>query len=161
MDMSKFVPRWINNTELRRLGGRYQGFIERVIVQEVHNRFARKHRSLRSETAAGDDGVTYKQPEPVIVFEDGYRLVPNIGMRRMLMERFGTDSDSWVGQPLIVVCRIDGAGRLTKHVLFPDEREESKEPPWTIQHVTDFSDPIGAHDDDSVDAEGHCARRRW
>jgi hypothetical protein len=28
-----------------------------------------------------------KQPEPVIVFTDGYRLVPNIAMRRLLMKR--------------------------------------------------------------------------
>jgi hypothetical protein len=134
MDMSRHLPRWINNTELQRLGGRYEGTVARVIEQDVYNRYSPK---------------SGKQPEPVIVFADGYRLVPNITMRRLLVEKFGPDTDAWGGQNLIVVCRTLG-GRDTKHLLFPDDGR----PAWVTEHEgDDFTDAIGARDADDVEVE--------
>ncbi len=138
MDMSRHVPCWINNPELQRLGGRYEGTIARVIEQVVHNRFRPK---------------AEKQPEPVIVFADAYRLVPNITMRRLLMERFGPETDAWVGERLVVVCRSAG-GRETKHLLFPDNaRDIDEQPAWVTEHEEDVSDAIGAHDADDIEDE--------
>jgi hypothetical protein len=113
MDMKRFVPCWINTDELQRIGGRYEGVIEQVFEQAVRNRFT---------------GV--KKAEPIIEFEDGYRLVPNITMRRSLMERFGTDTDLWSGERIAIelrrTSRTDPFGVITdawrKHLLFPDDQ---------------------------------------
>ena len=40
--------------------------------------------------------------EPVIVFADGLRLVPNISMRRDLMAAFGDETDNWLGREITV-----------------------------------------------------------
>jgi hypothetical protein len=86
MDMQKHLRRWLNDAELRRLDdGRYEGRIERVVEEPIRNRF-----------------TATKQLEPVIYFEDGLRLIPNIGMRRALIEFWGPNTENWIGRPLVV-----------------------------------------------------------
>ena len=145
MNMDKFMPHWLNAAELRRIGGRYDGIVARVVVEKVHNRYKKE-----------DD----QKEEPVIEFTDGHRLVPNISMRRALMEKFGAETDTWTGARLGLECRrgVDRTDKKTgevqevwtKHLLFPDERPVSiTEPAWTADtNAPDDSDPIGAHDED-------------
>ena len=85
MDMRHHLKRWLNDAELRRLGDRYQGRIERVVEEPIRNRFTGN-----------------KQYEPVIYFEDGVRMIPNVGQRRALIEFFGPDTEGWIGYELVV-----------------------------------------------------------
>ena len=39
---------------------------------------------------------------PMIVFSDGWRLVPNQGIRRTLIDALGPETDAWKGQQLRV-----------------------------------------------------------
>lgn len=86
MDMRKHLRRWLNGPELRKLGDRYEGRIDRVTEEQVRNRFTGQ-----------------KQIEPVIHFDDGYRLVPNYGMRVRLIEFWGDDTEDWIGHRLQVL----------------------------------------------------------
>jgi hypothetical protein len=47
------------------MGDRYEGRIEAVVEERINNKFKGK-----------------KELEPVIVFDDGWRMCPNIGQRR-------------------------------------------------------------------------------
>ncbi len=155
MDMSKHLPHWINNTELRKLGGRYIGVIARVIEQIVHNRYAAQ-----------------KQKQPVIIFVDGYRLIPNIGMRRELIGRFGEETDTWSGQTLVVSCQraetVDSSTgvvreKWTKHLTFAGDRAlEVTTPDWVNDDVvlSDEVEPIGMRDEDELEHEGHSGPGR-
>jgi hypothetical protein len=86
MDMNHHLRRWLNETTLREMNDRYDGRIARVTEELIRNRFTGQ-----------------KQLEPVIGFEDGWRLVPNIGQRRALIEFFGADTEEWIGRPLAVI----------------------------------------------------------
>src|SRR3954453_16180265 len=75
MDMKRYLRRWLNDAELRkRPNDRYEGVISEVLEERLKNKFTGTN-----------------EPQPVIVFEDGYRLVPNIGMRQGLIEFWGSD----------------------------------------------------------------------
>jgi len=85
MDMTRHLRRWLNDKALSDLGDTFEGRIATVTEEVIRNRF-----------------TSAKQIEPVITFEDGWRLLPNIGQRRALIEFFGPDSDDWIGQRLVV-----------------------------------------------------------
>ena len=70
------------------MGGSYEGTIAAVVEEEVRNRF-----------------TTQREIQPVIVFTDGYRIVPNIGMRRALVGSFGAETDTWVDNRIRVFRR--------------------------------------------------------
>jgi hypothetical protein len=114
MDMRKFLKQLLNDRELARLGGRYEGVISAVHVEPMRNRF-------KNTTA----------DEPVILFADGYRLVPNYGMRLLLIEHFGAESDDWIGRTVVVVRHLvdttdrrtgEIAGRYVRRILLPESR---------------------------------------
>lgn len=85
MDMRRHVYRWLNDEELDRHGGSYVGRIARVREERLHNIYS------------GD-----KLPQPVIYFEDGVRMVPNLTMRVSLIDGLGAETDLWIGQRLEV-----------------------------------------------------------
>ena len=81
MDMRRHLKRSLNGADLQNMGGSYEGTISAVVEEKIRNRFTTQHTM-----------------QPVIVFTDGYRIVPNIGMRRTLVESYGAETDSWVGK---------------------------------------------------------------
>jgi hypothetical protein len=83
--MTRHLRRWLNDAALRKLGGTYEGIVQAVSEETIRNRF-----------------TLTKQIEPVISFDDGWRVVPNITMRRTLIELLGPDTDAWIGERLIV-----------------------------------------------------------
>lgn len=85
MDMSRHLRRWLNDNALRELGDSYDGVIASVTEETIRNRF-----------------TSQKQLEPVVTFEDGWRLLPNINQRRALIQFFGPDTTDWIGQRLVV-----------------------------------------------------------
>jgi len=89
MDMSKHLRRWLNDAELaRREHGAYEGVIADVVEETVRNPF-----------------TTQPEVAPVIVFEDGWRLIPNFGMRAQLVTMFGPETDVWRGRRVRVFRR--------------------------------------------------------
>jgi hypothetical protein len=89
MDMNRHLRRWLNGTALRReFGGHYEGIIAEVLEEKLKNTF-----------------TATKELQPVIVFEDGWRLCPNIGMRRALINIFGPETKDWVGRRIVVFQR--------------------------------------------------------
>jgi hypothetical protein len=113
MDMRRHLRRWLNDAELQRLGDRHEGTIASVTEEEIRNRF-----------------TATRQFEPVITFEDGWRVVPNISMRRALVEALGPETDSWIGRRIVVhrhaVDRTDEKTGTTKRrwqkrVYFPEQ----------------------------------------
>lgn len=84
-DMRKHLRRWIDDALLRQLGDRYEGVITSVVEKTLRNRY-----------------TCTRELQPVIEFEDGLQLVPNITMRRTLIEFFGTDADEWIGRRIVV-----------------------------------------------------------
>jgi hypothetical protein len=114
MDMTRFLKHLLNNRELARMGGRYEGRIAGVTAEFMRNKFK---------------GTTGE--EPVILFEDGWRLVPNYSMRQALIQTFGEESNEWIGRSIIVylhkvektnVQAGEIAGRWVRRIMFP-ERE--------------------------------------
>ncbi len=88
MDMRRHLKHWLNDSELQEMGGAYEGVIAEVVEEQVRNRF-----------------TTQREVQPVIVFLDGWRIVPNIGMRRTLVEMFGPETDDWVERRIRIVRR--------------------------------------------------------
>ena len=86
--MRTTLPKWLTNEELEERGGSYTGTVENVALRQVRNKF----------TAEDVD-------EPVITFTDGYKLVPNIGMRRDLMAKFGHETGEWCDREITVRLR--------------------------------------------------------
>ena len=70
------------------MGGSYEGIIVDVIEAEMRNPFTTEDELL-----------------PVIVFSDGWRIVPNIGMRRDLVDGYGRETDTWAGQRIRIFLR--------------------------------------------------------
>ena len=101
MNMTRHLPRWLNNRELARMDNhRYEGIIADVLEEPLNNKFK---------------GT--KQLEPVVVFEDGWRLCPNLAMRHALTGFWGYETDEWIGRRIVVflhrVDRVDEKTRKT------------------------------------------------
>ena len=73
MDMRRHLHRWLNDDALRELGDEYEGRISAVTEETIRNRY-----------------TAQRQLQPVIGFSDGWRLIPNIGQRKALVEMFGS-----------------------------------------------------------------------
>ncbi len=86
--MRRHLKRWLNDRELLQMGGSYEGIVAEVVEELVRNRY-----------------TAQRELQPVIVFRDGWRLIPNIGMRRALVEMFGPETDDWVDRRLTVFRR--------------------------------------------------------
>jgi hypothetical protein len=100
MDMRRHLRPWLNDAALARLGGVFDGVIASVVEEVVRNRF-----SAQRET------------QPVLVFADGHRLIPNYGMRAALIEIFGAETDGWIGRRVRVVrVRRESVDRTTGEV---------------------------------------------
>ena len=101
MDMTRHLRRWLNDKVLREMGDTYQGRIVAVAEETIRNKF-----------------TAQRQLEPVITFEDGWRLLPNISQRRALIEMFGPETNDWIGCELVVyrhyIPKIDSKTGLTK-----------------------------------------------
>src|SRR5688572_9308891 len=100
--MSRHLRRWLNDKALNEhFDGAYEGRIAGVGEEIIRNRFTGQ-----------------KQLEPVITFEDGWRLLPNISQRRALIELFGAETNDWIGCELVVFRhqnqKIDPKTGLTK-----------------------------------------------
>jgi hypothetical protein len=67
------------------MGDSYEGQIRTVIEEQIRNRFTGQ-----------------RQLEPVIYFEDGWKLVPNITQRQALIQFWGPHTEDWEGRRLIV-----------------------------------------------------------
>lgn len=86
VDMNRYQRRFLNEAALRQMDGeRYEGIIDTVIEEPLRNRF-----------------TGTKELQPVIVFDDGWRLVPNITMRQALIAWWGPDTEEWIGRRVIV-----------------------------------------------------------
>jgi hypothetical protein len=86
MDMTRHLRRWLNDKALNEnFDGEYEGRIGDVTEETIRNRFTGQ-----------------KQLEPVVIFEDGWRLLPNINQRRALIELMGADTEVWIGRRLCV-----------------------------------------------------------
>jgi hypothetical protein len=109
--MSRHLRRWLNDQVLREMGDTYQGRIVSVTEETIKNRY-KAHQ---------------KQLEPVITFEDGWRLIPNITQRKALIEIFGSETDGWIGCEVIVfrhrTQKVDSEGvtreKFEKRVRLP------------------------------------------
>jgi hypothetical protein len=118
MDMTRHLRRWLNDKALsEQFEDHYEGRISDVAEEVIRNRFT---------------GV--KQLEPVVMFDDGWRLVPNISQRRALIEFFGSETDGWKGQRLVVFrhsiqrTNADGTVKRTweKRVSLPAKSSTQK-----------------------------------
>jgi len=87
MNMGRHLRRYLNYDTLRAMPGEmYEGRIAAVTEQHLRNRY-----------------TTHRQLEPVIAFDDGYLLVPNLTQRVALCEAFGTpETENWIGEQLTV-----------------------------------------------------------
>jgi hypothetical protein len=119
MDMRRHLRRWLNDAALREMHDRYEGRITSATEELIRNRFTAE-----------------KQLEPVISFDDGFRMIPNVGQRRQLIEFWGANTEDWIGRTLIVfrhrVERKDANGdtveRWQKSVMLPDNAVEFPRP---------------------------------
>jgi hypothetical protein len=77
--------------------------------------------------------TTVRQPEPVIKFADGWQIVPNVGMRRTLVEQFGSDTGTWIGQQIEIercrIARVDPDTGVTREKWEKRVRVVGPEPP--------------------------------
>lgn len=113
--MKRHLHRWLNDEALKQMTNEaYEGRIKAVVEEVIRNKFN-----------------SQKNQEPVINFEDGWRLVPNIGQRKTLIELFGSsETEDWVGRVIVVfrrqVERTDKQGRTRvtweKTVALPGPR---------------------------------------
>ena len=88
MDMRKHLKPRLNNDELLKMGGSYEGIIANVVEETVRNGYTKQ-----------------RQAEPNIVFMDGWRHIPNIRMRRALIESLGEETNGWVGWRIRIFLR--------------------------------------------------------
>lgn len=96
-DMRRYLKRFLNNKALRSLGGEYVGVIAEVSEEPIRNRF---------------NGKT--TTEPIISFEDGWRLIPNQGMLQVVIEGFGAEASDWPGRRLRVsLVEVETVNRET------------------------------------------------
>lgn len=101
MDMTRHLHRWLNDGSLREMGDSFEDRISDVVEELIRNRFTKQ-----------------KVLEPVVIFESGWRLLPNITQRRALIEFFGPQSDDWIGRRLRVyrhrIDRVDATSGRPK-----------------------------------------------
>jgi len=97
--MLRHLPKFLDTTTLRDMGGQYVGRIQDVIEERINNRFK------------GQKGL-----EPIIVFGDGWRLIPNITQRKALIAMFGRETDEWVGREIVVHLHVSKGGKSEKRV---------------------------------------------
>jgi len=150
MDMRKHLPnsRWITNADLERRGGEYNGTIRSVTAKMLRNTYTKEN-----------------QVQPVIRFEDDYELVPNKTMRTELIEHFGWESDSWIGQHLTIVLRMakrldssTSGVRATKHLVWDtapdgdrlDAFNVGDEDVRNVPDVDPFENEFDGHEDDAA-----------
>jgi hypothetical protein len=88
MDMTRYLKPYLTVPVLEALGGEYEGIIAEVVNERLRNRFK----------ATSSD-------EPVIVFQDGKRLVLNKAMLQASLCWFGEDSARWPGRRIRVFLR--------------------------------------------------------
>lgn len=88
---------WLNVPELTRRGDAYIGVIVSVAAVTVRNPYTCR-----------------KEVKPVIEFDDGQKLLPNVGMLRTLMALYGPESDAWVGKRLRVFQVLSPVQRVDK-----------------------------------------------
>ena len=88
MDMRRHLKRRMTNHDLEQMGDTYHGVIADVVVEEMRNIYTTKY-----------------EEQPVIVFEDGWQLVPNLGIRRDLTDWLGFESDNWIGASIRIFLR--------------------------------------------------------
>jgi hypothetical protein len=155
--MSRHLRKWLNDAALVALGGEYEGVIASVSEERIRNRF-----------------TAQTQLEPVIAFEDGFRLVPNLTMRRALAEALGDETDHWIGQRVRVWRRTtETVNRTTGEVrrvqvktvelldaparVVPHPRAASAAPP---ADAIFGDDAVADYDDDSDEALAFPAERR-
>jgi hypothetical protein len=82
------------------MGDVYEGVIASVAEQVVRNPFSAQ-----------------RERQPVIAFADGWRLIPNLGMRAALIEMLGPETDAWVGRRIQVFRRrVERIDRTTGEV---------------------------------------------
>jgi hypothetical protein len=95
----------MTNGDLEQMDGAYAGVIADVVLEEMRNKYTAKY-----------------EKNPVIVFEDGWRIVLNKGMRKDLLHSLGSESDNWIGASIRIFLRPmtrkvgsgDGKQRLEK-----------------------------------------------
>jgi hypothetical protein len=85
MDMTRHLTKWLNDDALRLFGDCYEGVIDNVVEQWIRNRFTAE-----------------RELQPVIRFDDGWSLIPNVSQRRALVAMWGAESDEWRGRRLQV-----------------------------------------------------------
>ena len=88
MDMRRHLKHCLTNGDLEQMGGKYEGVIAEVIEEVMRNAY-----------------TTERRTQPVILFPDGQRIVPNIGMRQALINGFGSETDHWVGRRIRIFLR--------------------------------------------------------
>jgi hypothetical protein len=86
--MRKHLHLWLSVEMLDARGGSYEGVIAVVEELPLRNRFTAE-----------------RQTQPVIIFADGLRLVPNLTMRRTLVTALGHETDGWRGRRVTVSLR--------------------------------------------------------
>ena len=85
VDMRKTLRRWLTVKVLNAHGGAYTGTVKNVAEEQIRNPFTMK-----------------MVDRPVITFTDGYRIVPNDGMKEALIDAFGYESDNWRGRQITI-----------------------------------------------------------
>ena len=148
MDMTRHLKRWLNNAELVRRGDTYEGVIASVTEEEVRNRF-----------------TAQRELHPIIDFADGWRLIPNLTMRRALVELFGPETDSWTGRRIKIVrrciSRTDTGERYGKAVICED-RHAYESPRSASSIVRTPGDNLSTTDvDDELVADDIFGRSRF
>lgn len=83
--MTRHLRRWLNDKALVEMGDSYEGRIQDVTEEPIRNRF-----------------TAQKSIEPVILFEDGWKLIPNISQRKALVAFWGPETEEWIGRRLVV-----------------------------------------------------------
>lgn len=101
MDMRNKLGVWLSGSVVHALGDRYAGTIANVVERAVHNKW-------KGQTTL----------EAVIVFEDGKQVVVTRGFQFELMERFGFDTNEWVGARISIGSRpVERTDKKTGEVV--------------------------------------------
>jgi hypothetical protein len=95
------MRQWLNRETLSAMPHeRFEDEIVDVVEEVINNRFAGK-----------------KQPEPVIPFNDGWRLIPNLAMRQQLVTLFGHETNMWRGRHVVVYLhKVSRTDKVTGEV---------------------------------------------
>jgi hypothetical protein len=106
MDIRRHLHRWLTNDAVASFDGCYEGNIVSVADERVRNRYT---------------WVT--SVEPVVLFADGWKWIPNLAARRALVGWFGYDTDNWVGRVVqVVLVNIDRTNAEGKAIVMRERR---------------------------------------